>query len=837
MKKGFMYLAMMLLCGISAGATSKTVNVAKAGTLNTLISANEKYTITDLTVSGDLNGDDIRLIRDMGGRNSQGEETEGKLQTLNMLDSRIVSGGGYYSSNKTTTDDWIGYWMLAELKITSLILPKGIVRIYEGACKGCENLHSVQMPSTLKRIDRLAFAYCDLTNIEIPEGVNAIDAGAFCYNFNLGSVTLPSTITFIGKSNLPYTTGVFDHCKSLTEIKSRMTTPFAIDSLSFQYIDLTKMYLYVPKGTVAAYKATAGWNAIKNIVEETTSTPLPYRTVILTTPGTLQNFIPEAQKNTVKKLTLIGKINGTDIRYINEMAGITSSGAGTDGILKDLDLSKATIVSGGAEYRSGQTTKDNTLTAYMFNRTHYARIMLPENLVSIEDYSLVKVDSITSITIPASVKYISSANPFRMSACLENINVDAGNVNFKSEGGALFSANGDTLKVCPAANGYYDYINAVPEGVKDIGNNAFYGNKEINSIILPSTLNRIEDYGFYLCSNLSLIQLNSTTPPALGKYTFLGLTKANCELHVPKASLLTYQQTDEWKDFKLSGFVSGNVTINVATAGTLSTLIDEYSLELITGLKLTGELNGTDIKYIRKAAGVDNLSNESDGELTLGDLDLSGAKIVAGGDPYAYDGNLSSPLFTANNVVGKSMFQKCYINSVILPSGTTEIGEKAFYTASVETVGIPAGVTKIGTSAFEEEDLQAIHSLMIKPVAISSFNYCFKGVNKTQCKLYLPTGTRPAYANSIGWNEFTHVVEEDAGVENVRIDSNAKVTAVGNEIIIRDGEIGTPVAVYAISGVQMTAGQINDEYMTIAMPTAGMYIVKTGSKATKVIVR
>ena len=53
----------------------RTVNVATAGTLSTLISDGEKYTIDELTLTGNLNGTDFRLLRDMAGHNYQGMPT------------------------------------------------------------------------------------------------------------------------------------------------------------------------------------------------------------------------------------------------------------------------------------------------------------------------------------------------------------------------------------------------------------------------------------------------------------------------------------------------------------------------------------------------------------------------------------------------------------------------------------------------------------------------------------------------------------------------------------------------------------------------------------------
>jgi hypothetical protein len=73
------------------GQVSKTVNVATAGTLPTLIDANQKYEIIDLTVTGNLDSRDIRYIREMAGSDYQGKATNGQLTNLNLAGVNIVS--------------------------------------------------------------------------------------------------------------------------------------------------------------------------------------------------------------------------------------------------------------------------------------------------------------------------------------------------------------------------------------------------------------------------------------------------------------------------------------------------------------------------------------------------------------------------------------------------------------------------------------------------------------------------------------------------------------------------------------------------------------------------
>ena len=76
--------------------TPVTVNVTTAGTLNTLVTSDQKFTTTSLVVKGDLNGADILFLREMAGSDKKGVATEGKLEVLDLTEANFVAGGGDY---------------------------------------------------------------------------------------------------------------------------------------------------------------------------------------------------------------------------------------------------------------------------------------------------------------------------------------------------------------------------------------------------------------------------------------------------------------------------------------------------------------------------------------------------------------------------------------------------------------------------------------------------------------------------------------------------------------------------------------------------------------------
>ena len=155
---------------------------------------------------------------------------------------------------------------------------------------------------------------------------------------------------------------------------------------------------------------------------------------------------------------------------------------------------------------------------------------------------------------------------------------------------------------------------------------------------------------------------------------------------------LTIQAADD-------DLITEQITIKLYKAGTLPDKINEIKKYLITNLKIVGEVNGTDLDFIREMAGRDYKGKPTEGKLST--LDLSDAKIVAGDDYYYQDGY--TRYYTSNDVIGSYSFKDCSrLTSLTLPAGITSIGISAFsHCSGLTSINIPSSVTEIGSSAFK----------------------------------------------------------------------------------------------------------------------------------------
>ena len=174
-KRGSFFTLMFMLLGcLSLYAADNdlitkqiTIHLEKAGTLPDRIGSSKKYKITNLKIIGEINGTDLKMIRDMAGRNSRGDFTDGKLSVLDLSEAKIVEGGDSYftgydnNNNYYTSNDVIGSFAFEGCSgLTSLTLPAGITEIGESAFSYCIGLTSLTLPASITEISDYAFSYC-----------------------------------------------------------------------------------------------------------------------------------------------------------------------------------------------------------------------------------------------------------------------------------------------------------------------------------------------------------------------------------------------------------------------------------------------------------------------------------------------------------------------------------------------------------------------------------------------------------------------------------------------------------------------------------------------------
>ena len=272
-KRQILFVAFVLLgCLMTYAADDDLITrqiklkLEKAGTLPDKISSTKKNKITNLKIIGDINGTDLRFIREMAGGDCYGNPTDGHLTSLDLYEANIVEGGDYYYHNverpfycKANAIGYCAFWGCSGL--TSVTIPSSVTEIGPFAFSDCRSLTSVTIPSSITKIGDNAFSGCSgLTSVTIPSSVTEIGSSAFSDCRGLTSVTVPSSVTKIGDN-------AFSGCSGLTSVYVSWKTPLLNGADKFKDVDKQSCTLYVPQDTSGEYYLSEWGDYFDNIVE------------------------------------------------------------------------------------------------------------------------------------------------------------------------------------------------------------------------------------------------------------------------------------------------------------------------------------------------------------------------------------------------------------------------------------------------------------------------------------------------------------------------------------------------------------------------------------------
>ena len=274
--------------------------------------------------------------------------------------------------------------------------------------------------------------------------------------------------------------------------------------------------------------------------------------------GTLPNKISYDQKNLITNLKIVGKINGTDLKFIREMAGCGFNWEKTNGKLSILDLSEAKIVAGGdayARFSENYYTSNDKLGDYAFyGCSGLTSLTLPSSVTSIGDYAFQDCSGLTSLTIPSGVTSIGNQ--------------------------AFYDCSGLTSLT-------------IPSGVTSIGNYAFYGCSGLTSLTIPSGVTSIGKWAFRGCSGLTSIYVYPEKLPELGIDIFNRCDAKNCTVYVPKGTYDAYKSSEFGYFEKIVEFDASGID-----KVTTSTNVKEVSRYSANGQRLSAPAKGLNIvKY------------------------------------------------------------------------------------------------------------------------------------------------------------------------------------------------------------------------------------------------
>jgi RHS repeat-associated protein len=173
------------------------------------------------------------------------------------------------------------------IHLSSVTIPNSVTSIGSGAFRDCTLLTSVTIPNTITTINSYTFGGCSsLLSVTIPNSVTTIESGAFYKCLRLSSFAIPDGVTSIGsyafygcsvycptntKLTIPKNVTsigyyAFAGCYGITDVYCMPTEVPTGESNLFYYVDLSKVNLYVPEGSIGKYAAVEPWKNFGNVV-------------------------------------------------------------------------------------------------------------------------------------------------------------------------------------------------------------------------------------------------------------------------------------------------------------------------------------------------------------------------------------------------------------------------------------------------------------------------------------------------------------------------------------------------------------------------------------------
>ena len=413
---------------------------------------------------------------------------------------------------------------------------------------------------------------------------------------------------------------------------------------------------------------------------------------------------------------------------------------------------------------------NKTVQLWSYSKPETSNLIIPGSVeykgstysvVEIRGYAGINCADVTNITLPASMKVVSTKSFVNC----ENV-----------------------------TNIYF------PEGMDLISGDAFAGSN-LKSIELPSGVKKVYISAFG--SEVERVFIKSEEP-----FTLCALNYPTSYI-VPKSLLSKYKTSEVWSEHSNYTTCTEHMIRNIEvaaseTGSSVRNVIGDDVVSDVVELKIKGTINSYDVIVLNQK--MNNLQY----------LDLSEATIVACDYPYygstmkTEDNILGGYMFNDNKrlleiklplnlvgEIGQHAFYECgYLRSINIPSGVTEIGVGAFdYCRNLTDVQLPKGLLKISQNAFSGanklteikfppslekigngafrgaklseihlpsglkilEDyafnqcpLQKVYTYTILPLSISEYTFG----NPENAELYLPETSSENYYFAAGWNGF-----------------------------------------------------------------------------------
>lgn len=555
-----------------------------------------------------------------------------------------------------------------------------------------------RIPDGVDIIPRAAFTGSMIEKVIIPASVTAIEAEAFADCAYLSSVVFEQP--GLGKPSLTIGERAFKNCELLTSV----TLPARLQNISLQkYVQRNSSFESLDELTEDAPDAFLGCTALERIdvAYNASAVYTANDGVLFTDSGRTLVYFPAAKSAsgyvfpTTVRSVAAGAFLGCSLSgALNISAGITSIGdfafAGTaisevsfasDGVGLSAVTVGAYAFYGCEDIKTLTFAKGSNVTELgtgaFKDCEKLPEVIIPASMKTVGDEAFANCgtyDDSFTVTIARGTNQLTFGNGV-FSGCtidtlsihsnvtlsadflsgleIENIFIAEDHPTLASEDNVLYikGADGQKETLLLYLSDVAEF--PVPDGVKSIAANAFYGNFSLTNISLPESVTAIGENAFYMCSYLASVTFRGTSdqPLTIGDYAFWS------------TGLHTLTLPDR------------PITIGAYAFAEISYYSYEtYDDESLAALDLGGTVSIGDYAFYKTGEAL---------ELTIpATVKTIGNHAFEGSDYTRYLTSVTFEEGSALETIGAYAFSKAKISSFNVPASVTSIGAYAFYYCS-----------------------------------------------------------------------------------------------------------------------------------------------------------
>ena len=512
----------------------------------------------------------------------------------------------------------------------------------------CKDVTSVKLPETIVKLGNICFYDAQLTEINIPKSVSEIDHVVWAGVKAVPECKVDAANTHFDSDNngVLYTEGKVE----LRSVPSSIAAKTGSDT-----------YTVDPAVTSIAKGAFFANPGLKKVILPPNLEKVEEGWPSIAATKDLEEFVmtpSSTAKYEVKEGVLFTKGPNKLVLYPHAK-----------------NVANYTVPAGVKEMASYGIAGNGNMTSIDLNE-----------VIKVETSAIVNITKLKKIKLPKDIKKAGlSQGAFEGCNALEAYEVAEGNTDFSAVDGVLFSANKEILYFYPLAKPDETYT--IPSTVKEIAVKAFQGATKLTSLVIPTSVEKIQEQAFrqnYKLASVKFCEPSKITD--LSAYSFWQCPKLT-EVTLPSSI------TEIGKVFLQCENLE---TVNVPANAKLKT-IKEDAFATNKNLKKFNFQGNCNLEAIEANAFANAESLES----------FNFPKTVTKIERNAFTGctNMATATFAEDadiQKIGEGAFADCGLKSISIPKKVKTIEREAFRSCKVlNKIDVTEFTTKIDPEAFK----------------------------------------------------------------------------------------------------------------------------------------